>query len=503
MGFRTFNLIPRPTIKGDAILQLANNALGADEFGEIVFGGGFAGTGQAGFAGTASVDGTTSTLTVVTVTLGSLVAGSVLTATGVPGSTTILSQVLPLLTGESVGGIGRYVMSANSTAAEVAESITATSTALTITAVSAGVLGEGNVALGTGLTGSPTVVAQVLPLIAGEALGGIGRYVLSSVQTTASTAITTASATPLVDGDHVTIFQGLWTGRPHYESNSDVTKSNGRKFWFKLMTVGSLTLADSTLNNTTAGIVRNVGITAHGLAVGNIFSVGSEFFRVLAVKDVNTVDVLRGYAGSTVAAHTSTTGVGVAANYTGINLPTDIVVPVTALAIATSGPQIATGMQALDGYNVRDLGSVGQGARSQTSLGFGFTWEYISATTRLFFHRPARSGAAGSTTVTLVYALTNGWGSEQVGGGVEIAEVGRSVINRVPTTAEVLAGYMDFAFAKPIKNWSVKAVVTSTRAAATIGSTVSFSADFKRITLTNNATNNFAATQTVEVQVSF
>lgn len=504
MSFKIFNnLLPQPSIKGSALIQLAQNALGADEFGEAVFGGGVAATGSAGVIGTITTDGTTVNVVVNTVTAGVLEVGSVLSGTGIPSGATIASQTLPLTSGESLGGPGRYTISAASTAAEAAEAFTASSHSLTVTAITAGVLGEGNTPLLTGLTGSPQVVTQTLPLIAGEALGGVGRYVLTSLQTAASGALTTASATVLVDGDSVIFFSGQWTGRTHYEFNNDVTKSLGRHFWFKLMTVGALTLADSTLNNTTAGIVRNVGIVAHGMSVGHTFSVGTEFFRVLAIKDVNTVDVLRGYAGSTVAAHTSTTGVGVAANYTGVNLAVDLIVPVTALAITTSGAQMATAMSALDGYNPRDLGSVGQGARSQVSLGFGFVWEYISATTRLFFHRPSRSGASGATTVGILWDLTNGFGSEQVGGGVEIAEVARSLINRVPTTAEVLAGYMDFAFARPIKNWTVKGVVTSTRAAATIGSTVSFSADFKRMTLTNNATNNFAATQTVEVAVSF
>lgn len=503
MSFKTFAVIPRLTIKGDAILQLAQNALGADEFGEAVFGGAFAGTGSAGFVGTVTVDGVTNALSVVTSTAGLLEVGSVLSATGITGGTTVASQVTPLTAGESLGGVGRYTMSVVSASAQVGTAATASSHYLTVTAVSAGVLGEGNTPLLTGLSGSPQIVVQVLPLTAGEALGGIGRYTLTTLQTAASGALTTAAATPLVDGDSVVIFTGKWTGRKNYEANTDVTNTQGRKFWFKLMTVGALTLADSTLNNTTAGVVRNVGIAAHAMSVGHIFSVGTEFFRVLQVKDANTVDVFRGYAGSTVAAHTSTTGVGVAANYTGVSLSVDLIVPVTALAVATSGAQMATGLTALDGYNVRDLGSVGQGARSQPSLGFGFVWEYISAKTRLFFHRPARAGAPGSTTVSLLWDLTNGWGSEQVTGGVEIAEVKRSVVTRVPTTAEVLAGYMDFAFSLPVKGWTVKGVVTSTRATATIGSTVSFSADFKRVTLTNNTTNDFTALQTVELAVTF
>lgn len=504
MSFKIFqNLLPQPSIKGSALLQLAQNALGADEFGQAVFGGGFAGTGSAGFVGTVTVDGVTNALSVVTSTAGLLEAGSVLSATGITGGTTVVSQVTPLTGVETLGGVGRYIMSAVSASAQVGTAATASSHYLTVTAVTAGVLGEGNTPILTGITGGPQIVAQVLPLLVGEAQGGIGRYTLTSLQTAASGALTTAAATALVDGDSVVLFAGKWTGRKVYEGNVDVTNTLGRHFWFKLLASGALTLADSTLNNTVAGIVRNVGIVAHGMSVGHVFVVGTEFFRVLVVKDANTVDVLRGYAGSTVAVHTSTTSVLVAANYTGVNLATDLIVPVTALAIATSGPQMATGLQALDGFNPRDLGSIGMGYRSQPSLGFGFIWEYIAAKTRLFFHRPSRSGASGATTVSILWDLTNGFGSEQVGGGVEIAEVKRSVVTRVPTTAEVLAGYMDFAFVQPIKAYAIKAFVTATRATAVNGGTISFSADFKRLTITNNATNDFAATQTIEVAITF
>ncbi|CAM6004398.1 unnamed protein product [Sphagnum balticum] len=521
MSYKMFKLVSHETIKGNVLQSLAQNSAGSDDFGEIVFGGGFAGTGQAGFAGTATIDGSTNNLTVVTVTLGALVVGSVLTGTGIPTGTTITSQVVPLLTGESLGGVGRYIMSANSTSAQTAESITASSTRLTITATSAGVLSGGNVVLATGATGSPYVVDQVLPLLTGEAVGGIGRYILSSVQLWASEAVTTAAATPVVDGDNFTFFEGQWTGRPHYEFNTDTITTNGRKFWLKLLGASALTLGDAQLNTTALGsgagkgIVRQVTITGHGMSFGNVFAVGTENFLVINVPDVNHVDVYRGYAGSTVAAQAQGSSVLTLANYTGINLGYDVIIPVTALAIATAGPQIATAMVALDGFNTKWNGQVGNGQQMiVTGRKLELDWEYISATNRLFYHRPSRSGAVGpdnapyiqttsNTTVFGLFKITNGVGTEVMTPGVQKGEVAQSVVTRVPTAQEVAAGYMDFPWPYPIKSWSTLGFTTSTLATATIGSTVSFSTDFRRLTLTNNGTNNFATTNTIRVSVTF
>lgn len=307
----------------------------------------------------------------------------------------------------------------------------------------------------------------------------------------------------VVDGDNFTIDSGSWTGRAKYESNTDVTSQYARKFWLKLVAnTASLTLADATLNNTTAGVIRNVGITAHGMALGHVFGVGTEFFRVINIRDVNTVDVFRGYGGSTVAAHTSTTAVLVAANYTGISLSTDIVIPVTALALSTSGAQIATAMAAVDGLNPKDFSNVSAGIYKQTSLGFGFIWEYISGTTRLFFHRAARAAPSSATTLTMTYAITNATGSASLVQATQVGEVKSTVESRVPTAAEVTAGYMDFAFPFAVK--SVQSIVTTTSTGAVVAwnGATAFSADFKRVTVDNSSTTDWATTNTVTLKVT-
>jgi hypothetical protein len=522
MSYKMFKLVSHETIKGNVLHSLAQNSAGSDDFGEIVFGGGASVTAVGGFVGTGTLVINTNTLTIVTVTDGALTVGATVTGTGIPSFTTIIAQLTPLLTGETLGGVGRYQMSVNATATEAsAEAITATQALMTVTAAATGTLSGGNVITGTGVTGGTTIVDQVVPLVTGESLGGIGRYVLSVAQSFASTTVTTAAATPVVDGDNFTFFEGQWTGRPHYEFNTDTITTNGRKFWLKLLAASALTLGDAQLNTTALGsgagkgIVRQVLITAHGFNVGNVFSVGTENFLVINVPDVNHVDVYRGYAGSTVAAHALGASVLTLANYTGINLGYDVIIPVTALAIATAGPQIATAMVALDGFNTKWNGQVGNGQQMIVSgRKLDLDWEYISATNRLFYHRMSRSGAVGpdtapyiqttsNTTVFGLFKITNGFGTEVMTPGVQKGEVAQSVVTRVPTAAEVAAGYMDFPFPYPIKSWSFLGYTTSTLATATIGSTVSFSTDLRRMTLTNNGTNNFATTNTIRVSVTF
>lgn len=53
---------------------------------------------------------------------------------------------------------------------------------MTVSAVGSGTIQPGSVIAGTGVISGTTVVSQVTPLLSGEALGGVGRYLLSSPQ---------------------------------------------------------------------------------------------------------------------------------------------------------------------------------------------------------------------------------------------------------------------------------------------------------------------------------
>ena len=160
-------------------------------------------------------------------------------------------------------------------------------------------------------------------------------------------------------------------------------------------------------------------------------------------------------------------------------------------------------MTFLDGFNPKYNGSLATGVQEYLSARkLYLDWEYIAANNRLFFHRPARA-VTSNTLVQIAYAITNAYGSQTLTQGVQIGEVMRSAAVRVPTIEEVAAGYMDFPFPYPIAGWGVKGFTTTTLASVTIGSTITFSSDFRRLTLTNNGTNNFTTAETLMVDVVF
>lgn len=523
MSLKAYQALSAETLKGRALKELAQSSVGSDDvFGLAMNAGGGSFTGVGGVKCTAT--GSVALGNVITVTAfgdgdspdypqtyiqaGAAITDDIASPGGgdIPAATTIVLQLTSTEADGHFGGKGTYQLSAALTGTMSSAAVYVAAALVTVTAVASGTLGGGQVvSAGTGLTGTPTIVEQELPLVAGESQGGVGRYVVSTVQTFASTAdlATAAAATALVDGDSWAIFQGLWQGRKHYESNQDVFSKFARKYVVKLCGATSLTVADGSLVPTTPGVVTAVGITAHGFVAGEAFMVGTEAFFVVAVPDANTVSVLRGYAGTTIATHAMSASVLAPASWANVNVGYDIPLPVTALAIATSGTQVAAAMNAVDGFNPKWNGQVSPSNGVQKfGKKYGFTWEYVSSGTRFIAHRQSVSGVVGpdsaahpaqnpasATDVFILWSVTNGFGGEQPYAGVQIMEVGRSVVLRAVTAGEVAAGggfgQMDFAFPYPITSWAVKATVVSSRASAVDTNwVVTFSADFRRATIT-------------------
>lgn len=155
----------------------------------------------AAFTGTGS--GTDLTITAVT---GLISPGDLVTGTGVPAATTIVSQ-----TSGTPGGAGVYVTSQATTA--TAASLTSSSTVMDVTVVATGQVAAGQTVSGAGITGTPVITAQV----AGTA-GGIGTYRISgAAQDVASESITGIATAPVVTYDSVAgafvITSGI-TGQP-------------------------------------------------------------------------------------------------------------------------------------------------------------------------------------------------------------------------------------------------------------------------------------------------
>lgn len=122
-------------------------------------------------------------LTLTAVGSGVAVPGGTLSGTGVATGTQIVSQLLPLLAGEAVGGIGRYAVSIPE---QTVASTTISETYGTFTAASAlvGNFGVGDVLSGTGVTAGTTITAL------GTGTGGLGTYIVNQNAVVTSTTIT-------------------------------------------------------------------------------------------------------------------------------------------------------------------------------------------------------------------------------------------------------------------------------------------------------------------------
>lgn len=157
----------------------------------------FAATGAASTASaTGSIAANTSSVTgsiadnIATVTVvgsGTLVPGTTWSGTGVATGTKIVSQLTPLLAGETAGGVGRYYVNIPE---QTVASTTLSGTYGTFTAASAlvGLFGIGDTLTGTGISVTTTITAL------GTGVGGLGTYIVDVNTVVASTTITAATS---------------------------------------------------------------------------------------------------------------------------------------------------------------------------------------------------------------------------------------------------------------------------------------------------------------------
>jgi len=132
------------------------------------------------FSVTGSING--ATLTVTAVGSGTVVAGGTISGTGIATGTQIVSQITPLITGESLGGIGRYNVSIpEQTVAST--TVSGTYGTMTITAATTGTVALGSVVSGSGVVAG-TTVTQFL-----TGTGGTGTYVVNNNTVVASTTL--------------------------------------------------------------------------------------------------------------------------------------------------------------------------------------------------------------------------------------------------------------------------------------------------------------------------
>jgi hypothetical protein len=122
-------------------------------------------------------------LTLTGVGSGVAVAGGTISGTGVATGTKIVSQITPLLAGETTGGLGRYALDIGEQTV-ASTTISETYGTMTVTAVGSGVLGVGSNISGTNVVAGTQITAL------GTGAGGTGTYIVNNNTVVASTGIT-------------------------------------------------------------------------------------------------------------------------------------------------------------------------------------------------------------------------------------------------------------------------------------------------------------------------
>jgi hypothetical protein len=123
------------------------------------------------------------TMTVSAVGSGTVVPGAAISGTDVASGSTVVSQLLPLLSGESLGGIGRYAVSI---AEQNVASTTVSGSYGLFTAASAlsGTFSPGSILSGTNVSDGTFITGF------GTGAGGLGTYYVNLTQSVSSTTIT-------------------------------------------------------------------------------------------------------------------------------------------------------------------------------------------------------------------------------------------------------------------------------------------------------------------------
>lgn len=184
--------------RGTTYAQLNHKAYARLSDGAVAFGVTATPPGQASVTGsvaasTFSVTGsiTGNVMTVTVVGSGTVVPGATLSGTGVASGTKVLSQILPLLTGEATGGIGRYAVSIAEHAA-TSTTISGTYGTMTVTVVGSGTVSVGGV-ITAGGGGNTASVAGTTVRALGTGAGLTGTYIVdnNTVVTSGTLALST------------------------------------------------------------------------------------------------------------------------------------------------------------------------------------------------------------------------------------------------------------------------------------------------------------------------
>jgi hypothetical protein len=186
-------------------------------------------------------------------------------------------------------------------------------------------------------------------------------------------------------------------------------------------------------NNTSPGPIQ-VPLTSAQVSAGDVILIGSEFMKVTAV-GASSSTVVRGYAGSTIAAHGNSVTILEAVQQ--IAAGSDFAVPVSATAAATADGQIVA---AVNYFAAGANEQLGGGTAKVDQAGLTVSAAQGVGTSVVFGYDANGSSPAASTET-----FTNGaFGGAVFVAGVEAASQQYSKIIHKVTAGDVSAGSVDF-----------------------------------------------------------
>ena len=239
--------------------------------------------------------------------------------------------------------------------------------------------------------------------------------------------------------------------------------------------------ASGELNNVTDPV--NVTIAAHGLSVGAMLRVESEFMVVTNIVSANVVTVSRGISGSTIAAHADALDI-----FSGAVAPANVIVGVLGGALTN-----ADWTDAL----IADVNDAVRSSENVLAVDIA-AGEVLILAADAPGGTPQVGAISLATTETFTNA-TNEWGAATMTGGLAAGVQTLIAQSRTPTAVEVALGNMHFQFDFVPIVMSIEVRPTSTGILKAWNG--GFTITGNRVTLNNDGATNWIALDTVTLVV--
>jgi len=254
---------------------------------------------------------------------------------------------------------------------------------------------------------------------------------------------------------------------------------------------------DSTIN-TSGGQWNNINdpiqvtAAALGRVAGDLLRVENEIFKILRVIDANTFILARGRSGTAVAAHADALDIFFSATPPASNIPVGVVATLTP---AVAGPALAA--------EINNALSGTERATAKASRIYKKLVAVSLASGGEVFLSSRNVGVLTTACAETLAGAGNAWLAANMYGGQEPGEKKVAYFQRVPTAAEVTAGFMRFPVDFTPGRIDVLVLVTASGLETAWNGTRTFAVSSQPsggiITVDNAGATDWATTSTVYI----